>query len=119
MNHAWFVFRLDIYEYLIHPMQVWSNLVCYETIPEPYSKTKTNNELFSALEPVSEYVWRARFSAEAGKLTGGMLLHEWLQAFQDAAEFWSHCNAKPEDLQCQGALPNRSMVGLVKHCGAL
>lgn len=74
-------------------VQLWSDLVCYESIGAPYdSKSKyTNEDLFHVLQPLSEFVWKERFAPEAGRMLGGVLLHEWLQVLQKDVEKWSDC----------------------------
>lgn len=77
--------------------------MCYESIGIPYDSAHTNKELFTALQPMSEYVWKKRFSDESGRMAGGVLLYEWLQVLQQSVEQWSKCEHKPDDHACQGA----------------
>lgn len=81
--------------------------MCYESIGQQYTSKYTNKQLFEEFQPMSEYVWRARFSLQSGRLCGGVLLHEWLQLLQQSAEQWGSCDTNPD--ACSGADPRCSV----------
>lgn len=78
--------------------------MCYESILHPYSAEYQNKQLFDLLEPMSEYVWKRRFSAESGPMAGGVLLNEWIQSLNETAEHWRECDAHPQSAECDGAV---------------
>lgn len=82
-------------------VQIWSDLACYEALQMPYDSEHTNKQLFDVLEPMSDYVWKKRFSAESGKMAGGVLLYEWQQLLKQSEEQWRNCEKHPDE--CGGA----------------
>ena len=89
-------------------VQIWSDLVCYESIDQPYDSAYTHKQLFDVLDPMSEYVWKQRFSAESGPMAGGVLLYEWLQVLNHSAKLSRQCSAQPDSAGCGGVAPSLS-----------
>lgn len=60
-------------------MQVWSNLICYDTEGLAYPHTQSNAVLLSVLQPVADFAWHQRYTSLHGPETGGILLNAWIQ----------------------------------------
>lgn len=52
----------------------------------PYSPLISNDELLKRLQPAAEFAWRGKYTSTKGKLTGGILLHEWVEVLKDTAK---------------------------------
>jgi hypothetical protein len=76
-------------------VQIWSNTKCHAAEGHQYWTRMRNSVLIEKLQPVAEYTWRHLFppEASAGRLAGGILLNEWLQAMSDAAGKVTECSA--------------------------
>jgi hypothetical protein len=88
-------------------MQVWGNLVCYQAVNSTYSPGAklglSNKAMLDVLQPVSEFVWKARYATSHGPQAGGMLLFEWLQKLRATVKLQSACVRDRKFAGCQGA----------------
>jgi hypothetical protein len=82
-------------------LQVWSNLACHSAQNNTYSPHISNADLLKRLQPAADFAWRQRFAPSKGKLTGGILLYEWLQVLKNVAAHAAVCD--PADGNCTGA----------------
>jgi hypothetical protein len=80
-------------------MQIWSNAKCHNAEGHPYWSEESNSALIDKLQPAAEYSWRHLYSPDeaAGRLAGGVLLHEWLQALSTSAEEAAGCTVGSEE----------------------
>lgn len=82
--------------------QIWSNTECYDAANAKYSNALPDGLLIKRLQPAAEYLWRSRYTEEAGRWTGGILLSEWFEKLAATQRETADCGLRGND--CSSAL---------------